>query len=93
MADLRLGVGRRAALAHLCFEVREASVAAVEVQLPSWRAPLVLRARGVRLQLQQRNMPEVGALLCTRLVVTAGSRSSFSLNGNLIVNQHPGCGG
>lgn len=59
MTDLQLGGGQRAALATMFFQVREASVAAVEVQLPSWRAPLVLRARGVRLQLQQRNMPEV----------------------------------
>jgi hypothetical protein len=61
VADLRLDVTRyaEAELAAMFFAVREASVAGLQVELPGWRAPLVLRARGIRLVLQQRNMPEV----------------------------------
>lgn len=61
MAGLRLDVERHAeaALARAFFTVREASVGALRLDLPTWRAPLVLRASRIRLVLQQRNMPEV----------------------------------
>ena len=61
MAGLRLDIERHAeaALARAFFTVREASVGALSLDLPTWRAPLVLRASRIRLVLQQRNMPEV----------------------------------
>lgn len=71
MKGLNLGGAHRAALAHLFFEVKQASVAAFEVELPTWRAPLVVRVRGVRVELQQRNMPTVGYSACTLLHVHA----------------------
>jgi hypothetical protein len=61
VARLRLDIERHAeaALARMVFTVREASVGALRLDLPTWRAPLVLRASRIRLVLQQRNMPEV----------------------------------
>jgi hypothetical protein len=61
VAGLRLDIERHveAALARAFFTVREASVGALSLDLPTWRAPLVLRASRIRLVLQQRNMPEV----------------------------------
>ncbi len=61
VAGLRLDIDRHAeaALARMFFTVREASVGALQLELPTWRAPLVLRASRIRLVLQQRNMPEV----------------------------------
>lgn len=66
--NLKVDAGQRAALAHICFEVREASVAAAALHLPTWRAPLVLRLGGVRLELHQRNMPTVKLVVHAEVV-------------------------
>ena len=62
MRELRLGAEQQAALfPRLPVHVQRAAVAAVDLQLPTWRRPLVVRVRGVRLDLLQRNMPVVGS--------------------------------
>jgi hypothetical protein len=58
--SINLAVGERSkALRALPFQVVKASVDAVDLQLPTWRRQLVLRVRGVRLELLQRIMPMV----------------------------------
>lgn len=60
--SLTLGAEQQAALfPRLPVHVQRAAVAEVDLQLPTWRRPLLLRVRGVRLDLLQRNMPVVGA--------------------------------
>ena len=59
--NLRLGLSRRAAFAHLFCRVREASLSQAVLDLPTWRSPLTLRITGVRVELQQRNMPTVSS--------------------------------
>lgn len=43
----------------------------IEVQLPSWRRPLRFHMRGVRLELRQRQMPQVD--FCRRHPVMKGA--------------------
>ena len=56
---LQLDLAKFPAVGRLPFVVRGAAADAVAVLLPTWRAPLVVRLSGVRLELRQRNMPQV----------------------------------
>ena len=57
--NVRLGAALRARLSHAFFDATELSAEAAELGLPGWREPLRLRLRRVRVELQQRALPQV----------------------------------
>ncbi len=59
LRNVRLGAAQRARLSRAFFDATELSAEAAEVELPGWRQPLRLRLRGVRVELQQRALPQV----------------------------------
>ena len=46
-------------LSATCSEIRAASVAEVEIDMPTWTGAVCVTVRGVRVELQQRCMPLV----------------------------------
>jgi hypothetical protein len=57
-SNVHLGGRLRARLAPAHLLLAEASAAELELELPGWRRPLRVRLQGVRLELQQRRLPQ-----------------------------------